>query len=161
MYIERVASIRQQRQSDLVSKREKKEAKEQRERVKKKELTEKLQEIRGLWKTPHPLTLFLCLLLFSFRYKICLSLLTGGSHSLNIHLPLLSRVFPGIFQNLKWELYPSAEKLSANLKCVIRNGEEARPIASNEVSTTSNPISNTYNYLVVPLALLQYHNTIW
>ena len=36
----------------------------------------------------------------------------------------------------------SAEKLSANLKCVIRNGEEARPIASNEVSTTSNPISS-------------------
>jgi hypothetical protein len=33
-------------------KREKKEAKEQRERVKKEELTEKLQEIRGLWKTP-------------------------------------------------------------------------------------------------------------
>jgi hypothetical protein len=38
--------------------------------------------------------------------------------------------------------YLSAEKLSANLKCVIRNGEEARPIASNEVSTTSNPISS-------------------
>ena len=52
MYIERVASIRQQRQADLVSKREKKEAKEQRERVKKEELTEKLQEIGGLWKTP-------------------------------------------------------------------------------------------------------------
>lgn len=41
MYIERVASIRQQRQADLVSKREKKEAKEQRERVKKEELTGK------------------------------------------------------------------------------------------------------------------------
>ena len=52
MYIERVASIRQQRQADLVSKREKKEAKEQRERAKKEELTEKLQEIGGLWKTP-------------------------------------------------------------------------------------------------------------
>jgi ATPase subunit of ABC transporter with duplicated ATPase domains len=48
----RVASIRQQRQADLVSKREKKEAKEQRERAKKEELTEKLQEIGGLWKTP-------------------------------------------------------------------------------------------------------------
>ena len=38
--------------------------------------------------------------------------------------------------------YPSAEKHSANLKCVLRNGEEARPIASNGVSTTGNPISS-------------------
>jgi hypothetical protein len=52
MYIERVVSIREQRQTDLVSKKEKKEEKEQRERVKKEELTEKLQEIGGLWKTP-------------------------------------------------------------------------------------------------------------
>jgi hypothetical protein len=38
MYIERVVSIREQRQTDLVSKKEKKEEKEQRERVKKEEL---------------------------------------------------------------------------------------------------------------------------
>ena len=38
MYIERVISIREQRQTDLVSKKEKKEEKEQRGRVKKEEL---------------------------------------------------------------------------------------------------------------------------
>ena len=42
MYIERVVTSREQRQTDLVSKKEKKEEKEQRERVKKEELTEKL-----------------------------------------------------------------------------------------------------------------------
>ncbi|CAC5402009.1 unnamed protein product [Mytilus coruscus] len=51
-YIERLADIRQQRQEALAMKREKKEAKEQRDRAKKEELTQKLQEVGGLWKTP-------------------------------------------------------------------------------------------------------------
>ncbi|CAC5388738.1 unnamed protein product [Mytilus coruscus] len=51
-YVERLADIRQQRQEALAMKREKKEAKEQRDRAKKEELTQKLQEVGGLWKTP-------------------------------------------------------------------------------------------------------------
>ena len=52
MYVERLAAIRQQRQQALATKREKKEAKEQRDREKNEELTQKLQECGGLWKTP-------------------------------------------------------------------------------------------------------------
>ena len=38
--------------------------------------------------------------------------------------------------------YLSAEQLSAHLKCVLRIGEDERPITSIKVSTTSNPISS-------------------
>jgi hypothetical protein len=136
MYIERVASIRQQRQADLVSKREKKEAKEQRERAKKEELMEKLQEIGGLWKTPDEVDRKVKALSGDKKVKALQVQIMFRRH-------VLGTQNTGKIMNIMSQgKYLSAEKLSANLKCVIRNGEEARPIASNEVSTTSNPISS-------------------
>ena len=136
MYIERVASIRQQRQADLVSKREKKEAKEQRERAKKEELTEKLQEIGGLWKTPDEVDRKVKALSGDKKVKTLQVQIMFRRHVLGTQNTC------EIMNIMSQGKYLSAEKLSANLKCVIRNGEEARPIASNEVSTTSNPISS-------------------
>lgn len=136
MYIDRVASIRQQKQAALVSQREKKEVKEQRERAKKEELTEKLQEIEGLWKTPDEVDRKVKGLSRDNRVKELQVQVMFRRYVLGT--PNTGKILNIMSQGK----YMSAEELSANLKCVIRNGEEARPIASDVVSTTGNPISS-------------------
>ena len=136
MNIERVVSIREQRQTDLVSKREKKEANEQRERAKKEELTEKLQEIGGLWKTPDEVDRTVKGLTSDKRVKAL------QVQVMFRHYVLGTQNAGKILNIMSQGKYLSAEQFSANLKCVLRIGEEERPITSNEVSTTSNPISS-------------------
>ncbi|CAC5418648.1 unnamed protein product [Mytilus coruscus] len=100
-YVDRLADIRQQRQETLAMKREKKEAKEQRDRAKKEELTQK----RYVLGTPN-------------TGKI-LYVMTGGK-------------------------YQNAEKLTANLKCVLRQAEDEREErqAVQQVSGQANPLSS-------------------
>ncbi|CAG2205351.1 unnamed protein product [Mytilus edulis] len=119
-YVERLADIRQQRQEALAMKREKKEAKGQRDRERKEELTQKLQEVGGLWKTPSEIDTQLRSLESGQRVKALQTQLTFRRYVLGT--PNTGK----ILNVMAGGKYLSAEKLTANLKCVVRQAEDDR-----------------------------------
>ncbi|CAC5425668.1 unnamed protein product [Mytilus coruscus] len=119
-YVERLPDIRQQRQEALAMKREKKETKEQRDREKKEELTQKLQEVGGLWKTPSEIDRQLLSLQSRQRVKALQTQLTFRRYVLGT--PNTGKILNVIAGGK----YLSAEKLTANLKCVLRQAEDER-----------------------------------
>ncbi|XP_052088201.1 uncharacterized protein LOC127725313 [Mytilus californianus] len=137
-YVERLADIRQQRQEALAMKREKKEAKEQRDRAKKEELTQKLQEVGGLWKTPSEIDRQLLSLQSEQRVKALQTQLTFRRYVLGT--PNTGK----ILNVMAGGKYLSAEKLTANLKCVLRQAEDEREErqAVQQVSGQANPLSS-------------------
>ncbi|CAC5414207.1 unnamed protein product [Mytilus coruscus] len=137
-YVERLADIRQQRQEALAMKREKKEAKEQRDRAKKEELTQKLQEVGGLWKTPSEIDRQLLSLQSGQRVKALQTQLTFRRYVLGT--PNAGK----ILNVMAGGKYLSAEKLTANLKCVLRQAEDEREErrAVQQVSGQANPLSS-------------------
>ncbi|CAC5360876.1 unnamed protein product [Mytilus coruscus] len=137
-YVERLADIRQQRQKALAMKREKKEAKEQRDRTKKEKLTQKLQEVGGLWKTPSEIERQLLSLQSGQRVKALQTQLTFRRYVLGT--PNTGK----ILNVMAGGKYLSAEKLTANLKCVLRQAEDERGErqAVQQVSGQANPLSS-------------------
>ncbi|VDI03270.1 Hypothetical predicted protein [Mytilus galloprovincialis] len=119
-YVERLADIRQQRQEALAMKREKKEAKGQRDREKKEELTQKIQEVGGLWKTPSKTDTQLSSLESGQRVKALQTQFTFRRYVLGT--PNTGK----ILNVMAGGKYLSAEKLTTNLKCVIRQAEDDR-----------------------------------
>ncbi|CAC5426314.1 unnamed protein product [Mytilus coruscus] len=95
-------------------------SKEQRDRAKKEELTQKLQEVGGLWKTPSEIDRQLLSLQSGQQVKALQTQLTFRRYVLGT--PNTGK----ILNVMSGRKYLSAEKLTANLKCVLRQAGDER-----------------------------------
>ena len=138
MYVERLAAIRQHRIEALATKREKKEAKEQRDREKKEELTKKLQDVGGLWTTPAEVDRKVLALPSGEKVKVLQTQVMFRRYVLGT--PNTGKIL-NIMAGGK---YLTADRLSTNLKCVLRLAEDEREEREprQQVSGNCNPVSS-------------------